>query len=191
MSDADRKQVALADLMILVVMFALGMASLRTTLRDLPLENFPRPQSSQGSRIGRAQPYINFILVQGTPLLSLASLTAVVVSLRCPRPPIRRLVRRPGFIVCLAATLGTIEAIAELGTLHYFNSDPYFLSAFDILVFGLPQIAGRMVLASWMVLALAGHGWPGRLLTDRMGCVIGMLWLLLFSSEIVRRLGFL
>ena len=61
------RKITIATVMFVVVVIALGMTSLRFTLRELPLNWFPRPQSLQASRRDRAQPHINFALAQSTP----------------------------------------------------------------------------------------------------------------------------
>jgi hypothetical protein len=157
--------------MFMVVVIALGMTSLRITLRELPLSWFPRPKPLQTSRIGRAQPHINFALAQCTPLLVLASLTVVAYSLRPPRPRLRRLAHRRGFVVSLAAVIGSLESIVELAAAHYFHNDDYKISMFNIIVFGLPQATGRWVIASWMVLALFGRMIPRGPLIDWAGFI--------------------
>ena len=74
--------------------------------------------------------------------------------------------------------------------MHYFRNDDYKMSMFNIIVFGLPQAAGRWMLGAWMVLALSGHMIPRRSLIDWVGFIAGMLWVALWAFEIVRLCGF-
>src|SRR5262249_45410731 len=74
-----RGKLTLADLMIIVAGVALGAAALRTTLRVLPFALFP---------IGRLIPFgyaernLDFLAAHGVPLLVIASLVVVLLTLR-------------------------------------------------------------------------------------------------------------
>jgi hypothetical protein len=181
MPTGTHRKPTLADLAIVIAILALGMASLRHTLSSLPFSFFRRRRTAGGLR-GSVDLYFEMALAHGVPLLVLASLAVVALSLRHPRPPLHRLARRPGFMVCLAVVVAAAGTIPLLGSAHLARGDlyPYFLV--NVIVYGIVFNAGWMALGSWLTLALAGRRGRGQSRLDRFGLCLGSLWMILFAA---------
>jgi hypothetical protein len=94
----------------------------------------------------------------------------LVVRLRRPRADLRRLIRQPGLVACVAATLGLVYWLASLARAGRFSEG-------SIQV--LSVVNGLWVGTAWIVLLIVGwRAEPGWI--DRMGLVLGICWLGLF-----------
>ena len=102
------------------------------------------------------------------------TLVQPLMRLRSPRPLFRELVRQSGFVVCLAAIVGTLVFV-DLGSLAIVG---------DSLVF----VPAAVLLLLWPVLGLppwhAERSW-----IDRLGRAVGWGWIVAAAS--VMLLGFL
>jgi hypothetical protein len=179
----SRRKVALADLMIMVAVVALGAASLRTTLRLLPLGWFP---SGRLTPLGYAERNVDFLVARGVPLLLLASLAVVAFTLRRWARLPRRMGRRPGFTLCAAAVVGAAVTTAWLGVYHSIRGDAIAMAAKNLVVFSIPASVGHVVIGAWLAMAIAGRGRPIRSPLDGAGYALGMIWILLFVLSCAR-----
>lgn len=113
----------------------------------------------------------------GIPLLAAWAPTCLILQLRKPRAPWRRLRRQPGFIACAIATTSLILIVGmSLGSACLgirTNGGPEFLP--DIIMCGLA--GGSGVLASWTTLMLSGVCRRMPSWTDRLGRVVGAAWI--------------
>lgn len=114
------------------------------------------------------------LFTRHAPSLLLWTLTWLVLRLRGPRPNLRHLARKPGFVACLVAV--AVTAFGSVSTLVYqaglFGSNPA-----DWLIAGIwTQRIGFSVAAAWLTLALNRRWRPERGWIDRMGRVLGWLW---------------
>ncbi len=123
----------------------------------------------------------------GAYFLAVASLTLLVLRLRGPRPSLRRLWRQPGFVASAGAVLGML--ISAAGALMRWATEidshhPWPGEAVSVFLLIRP-FGGPGVFGAWFALVLAGR-WrsePGAI--DRLGRVVGALWLLQFAlSEV-------
>jgi hypothetical protein len=138
---------------------------------------------------------IGSILV--VPSLATFTLAILVLVLRRPRPPWRRLVRRPGMMACfavslvfaLSAILGLLLVVTTRGDLVFdgFSSQGLVWMEYDVvfpmlLMFGTLQ-AGAAVFWTWVAMALSRRWRAERSWTDRLGRLLGLLWMVLASLE--------
>ena len=123
-------------------------------------------------------------VAEASLFLATWSLAVLLLQLRKPRLPLRRLVHRPGFAACLAATVGValwpvihvrrIVSLVFLGD----HAAPYMALSFAE---GLSSPIGTAIGATWLSLAIGGRwrlrepDWRGRL-----GRLLGWAWLILF-----------
>jgi hypothetical protein len=173
-----RRQVTLADLMILVAVVALGAATLRTTLRLLPFGWFPRGRRTP---LGYTERYVDFLLAHGLPLFLLASLAVVALTLRRWARLPRRMGRRPGFIFCAAAVVSAVVTTAWIGAYHARLGDDVAIMVKNLVVFSIPASAGHAVIGAWLAMGIAGRGRPMRSPLDSAGYALGVFWVLLFA----------
>jgi hypothetical protein len=112
-----------------------------------------------------------------------------LLGLRQPRPPLRRLILRPGMAACGAVVLWlgfkTLMLMTMMiGVPHKRTLVTYYLGNGVALVsWAAPAVAG-----AWLVLVISGRWRPVRGWIDRCGRAIGMSWLAL---EIVNDLRIL
>jgi hypothetical protein len=166
---AAERRFTLSDLVVLIAAAAFGFALLKPALSSLAA----RPIRLTG---GAAEYAIFYGLLFGTPVLIASSLTLVALSLRPPRPPLRRLHRWPGFVVNASGILGVSVILV-----HYLGQtiiDPSRFSGtyMHVLSTGLPGDVGYFVLGSFLPLVLRGQWRPRPTWTDRLGWAIGVLW---------------
>ncbi len=110
------------------------------------------------------------------------SLSLVVIGLRRPRPPLRRLATRPGWMaaVAVAVALGLVcidQAEFSLSLLAMKRGLP---SSGDLI----QEIGNRMmttpsfaVAGAWAALAIGRRWRPGRDWSDRLGFALGLYWI--------------
>lgn len=135
---------------------------------------------------------VRLILVRTAPFASVVTMALLFLRLLRPRPPAIRLARQPGFIACLAASLGlfvggsmTFSTVSRNSTAPWrglFVSDyfPYLLQPFD------RAEAGFAVAATWLVL-IVGRRWrPEPSWIDRLGRAVGVYWIMMIP---VLRIG--
>ncbi len=152
--------------------------------------------------VPEAGPRFTRLAARGLAALSLAML---LIRLRHPRPPRLRLIRQPGLVASLGVTValgipllltllqllleqfrGTGQAAATMPA----GLIPSHLSEIACRTIR-PDLAGIVVLAGWLVLALGGRCRRERQWIDRGGIIVGLGWvgLLLideFSNLIVQ-----
>lgn len=122
---------------------------------------------------------VHILRNQGGFFLVIASLTMLLIRLRGPRPTRRRLWRQPGLAASAGATAGILVGVAgQLATRA--ASAPLTMGAatqfFDAArPFAAPGVAG-----AWLALALTGRWRSERGAIDRLGRLVGLLWLLEF-----------
>ena len=127
-----------------------------------------------------------------------ASLTLLVVRILPPRPRRVRLMRQPGWVACLAASLASVLAVIfewsgqmihdsrQEGFIS-FSVDGMLPNSRDTSWFTTVALVGGIaVLISWFFLALGGR-WRGEASwIDRAGRLCGVVWLLLLAGYLAR-----
>jgi hypothetical protein len=172
----------LIDMAVLVVVAALSVAFVRTGEIGELLSNLSRAiDRSDFRRLHDDASTIDFLL---SPVLSYWTLGILVLRIRRPRPPLKRLWRQPGFVASCAA--GTAILIRLLESLIWRRHDiiRIFLETDRLARLMLspsgdsPHV-GPAVAAAWAILALSGRWRPEASWIDRCGRLIGVLWVLL------------
>jgi hypothetical protein len=98
------------------------------------------------------------------------SLALLVIRLRRPRPPLRRLGRQPGCVACAITVLVIpLAIVGMLPILIWADWGPQ-------LLFSSAVSPATPVAAAWVTLALAGRWHPEPSWIDRLGRAFGILW---------------
>src|SRR5262249_32075068 len=111
------------------------------------------------------------------PVLILWSVALVVTTLIPPRPPLRRLYRRSGFVLNATVLLG-----ATLVSLHFCiitAARPSAAAIDSIILFrnAIPRMTGQFVAGALLCLAMSRRCLPLPIWTDRLGFILGLVWL--------------
>ncbi len=176
MSDATRRRFTIAEMLLLVVVTAIGLAGARFGAALLDLE-----EVISGDAPGRA--YFEQLYVFGAPLIVAWSLAVLILSLRKPRPALRHIAGRPGFVACAAILLAFVERSIYFAVLVvHDNSRAAVAVWYPNTVITLSGHAGLMIIGAWLALRLGRRWRPGPTWVDRLGCVLGLCWVLMFVS---------
>jgi len=177
------------DLILIVAAFAIWFAWTRS---------FPPPQWDNDSiwAFHGGHGITTILKHQGGYFLVLASLTLLVVRLRGPRPPRRRLWRQPGLAASAGAVIGfligSLRALAEWSTrlppepsMHMPPPEEPFFSRAEAFV-------GPGVMGAWLALILIGRWRSERGAIDRLGRLVGIGWIVeFFMAEVPTRRGWI
>lgn len=112
-----------------------------------------------------------------------AMLGLLIIRLRRPRPPLRRLVAQPGLAACLAGTVAMVAGGAVVLSLTLFRT--VGISSRDQTYW--PIFIDRIwpaVIAAWVALILVGRWRPERSWIDRAGRALGAYWIVLGLYEL-------
>jgi hypothetical protein len=132
-----------------------------------------------------------------TPCLAVWSMAVLVVTLRGPRPSLRRLSRRPGFVAVLTVSLVVVTGlpIGIMSDLAIRAAQGIELQSFDPGIAGLYQLGNlppritTAVTVAWLVQAMTRRwrpdpGWP-----DRLGRLTGFAWIALIPVHELAGVG--
>ena len=178
------RRFTLVDAMILVASVAAGMGWIHGNLDPhsfTALWYFYRGRSF-ASAVKQAMLFV-------WPMLLAPTLATLVLRVRPPRPPGRRLARQPGLVAGCAATLAVavvfLPAVVALaaGVPAYNDHTGYPLGYWGYVTMGvaIPEAVGMAVSAAWMTLALGGSWRAERSWVDRLGRALGLCWIALFA----------
>jgi hypothetical protein len=176
------RRFSIGDGLILIAATAVGLAATRTLVKDVA----PRPfraaiemgrQRGSGVEAAWALACVLTVFLV-VPMLAAWTAGGLLVSLRRPRPPWRRLALRPGSMACLAA-MATFP-IASFLTYRAWMSRSGAIMAesyvFGSLAFGTAQ-AGAAVFWCWVGMDVAGRWGPKPTWPDRLGRALGVAWI--------------
>jgi hypothetical protein len=164
------------------------------------------PERPNGTRVnGRGASALDFVLLAGAILAgvwiarewfsnhsdmtfyvwsALLSLTLLPVSvaiffirLRRPRPPIARIARQPGFQMGVAVCLAVVEGVIARRILEWRHATPQMMPLSARLTIGSLYVVGPLIATLWATLALSGCWRPEQSWIDRLGRLLGWLWL--------------
>jgi hypothetical protein len=163
------RKLSVADVMILVAATAVGLALTRAYFG----EYFQ-------ARPIREHQWLRWAIVAGSlqsiyylPILASWSVALVVLRLRPPRPRLRRLAWRPGWVAtCAAATALTIGWLM-VTIQHYTGHRGWHLVESSV------HPVGVAVTAAWVNLAACGRWRPEAEWIDRLGRVVGVCWIVI------------
>lgn len=153
----ETRRFGLADLMILVVGTAVGLAPLKTNWNAL---KDPQIWPLRGWGVAAYEKTDLFLACVSPMLLSL-TIASLVLAARRPRLPLGRMARRPGFVLCLAPLAGFAHAatLTLAGYLeHRQGLDPRARQYDDIWVGG--QYLARSPAPRTPGWLPSAHGWP-------------------------------
>ncbi len=170
------RRFVLIDGMILVAATAVGFALLRVYQGSIAVDMDKSLlwQHHYWGRVDAAQ-----------PLLWSWTMAAVVLRLRRPRPEIRRLLRQPGAVACWVGALITVGmgalTLAVDVIVHRIAGVDRELNRPAIKDFFLfsPWVIGAAVASAWMILWLDRRWRAEPSWVDRLGRVLGVLWIAL------------
>jgi len=167
------RRFTIADGMILVATTAVALAAARLAW-DATIRAFQGDRRNQERAIPDAIGW--FTLIESVGLIPLF--------LRQPRPPLRRLARRPGLIMSFAVTSTVCLLIisqVSVAVGAWLLSRPNFLRWPNVLWHvGNPISIGLTVAACWLILVLTANWRPYPSWLDRLGRFWGIVWIGLF-----------
>jgi len=182
MDNAAGRRFKLLDGMILVAATAAGLAALRTyspyLLSGSRSRFVPPPWALPALVVARGA-------VWCAPMAAMWSLFATAISLRPPRPRLRRLAARPGLLACWAASLGLVLGLGM--TFNFAVSLGVAGGPERFLVFCL-MIAypvGFIVAGAWAAAAWGGRWRPESRWLDRLGRALGLYWIALIPLSTI------
>ena len=172
----ERRKFSVADGMVFVAATAVGFSLVRVHFRSI--------ETLLAAMRGLIVPGRDRV-AGAAPLLASWTAALLVLRLRTPRPPLRRLLRSPGFSACAAATFGVLLCVAS--TALELGVPPVFIPSVpgSAIFFYSQRMVGYASVAvawAWASLALA-RSWRRDREGDwreRLGRLLGWGWLLLF-----------
>jgi hypothetical protein len=168
-----QREFTVSDALALVAAAALGAALLRPTLAYwFNPENYPDSNNSRARQISWS---VCRALACMLPFLTCLTPVLLLLRLRRPRPPLRRLFGQAGAVACAAATFAI--ATDAVWVLSLLAAGSTYLSPETLFPNFEPHV-GFAVLGGWSVLALRGWGRSDRSWIERAGKATGVAWLL-------------
>lgn len=184
MSDDGSRRFTIADVLILVAGVALGLGLVRAIAPDLTLrgvwEAIANPR--EGWSVWYAFVFtLDFGSLLVSPFVAGWTPACLLLQVVGPRPPWRRLRRRPGFIACLIATItiaaGFIAVAVYSGSSLGAGREPP--ARYLIVLIPGSILGGCGVLWGWATMRLCGACRPSPTWRDRLGCFTGALWVVM------------
>jgi hypothetical protein len=166
-ADLPRK-FTLLDGMVLIAAVALGCGVLKSA--GISVDGLKSILSNK-SDLGYSGVFVFLTVPIAVPL----TVATVVLRLRKPRPPRRRLTRQPGLVVCSVASVVAAPMASVLAVIISKLADT---SDATIVIAGATALlVGVAVIASWMTLVLNRNFRPERSWIDRFGRLLGFYWI--------------
>ena len=176
MLDPPRRRLSLSDASILIAATALGLVMARYVVGLNLMAISPTP----GDRAARIERIWMVTIHLASPMLVTLSLAAFAISLRRPRPPLRRLAREPGFVALAVIAMTTayysVHFAARLCG-NYYSSPPLFSTHVLWMFANLFIELGWNVALAWFVLALQGNWSPRSIWAGGIGAALGCTWI--------------
>ena len=148
------RRLTLLDACIFIAATAGGLALIRFALSGFK----SRPITVSGSV---AELLILNGLLYATPLMLCLSSTVLLISLRRPRPPLRQLAIRPGFVMNFAAVLGALLEIFHWLGVRVVTPTPEPISVtFALLFSGGMTLSGAFAIGALLPSILRRRIWP-------------------------------
>jgi hypothetical protein len=176
MPDVQQRRFSLADAMVLVAATAPGFILLRTAV-SLGLFNLsPNPKAPPGRE------FINSLAVSSASILGSLTLAVLVLSFHRPRPNLREVIGRPGFVACVAVVAASFLPLVHfvIGATTLSATGLNIALYFNNTLARLTLSAGQMIIGAWIALALLGRWRPEPTWKDRLGCVLGAGWIVIY-----------
>jgi hypothetical protein len=169
----SRRRFTIVDGMVLVAALGVGFAA--TRLHSVPyLDHFNLP----APWYRRYTTWILRWLVTAGPCMGMLSTAVVVLSLRPPRPALRRRLRHPGIVAAYMATFGLLFSAwprAAVLTAYAIGTTANHRWETAVLIGALAN--GSAIASGWLVLWLARRFRPEPRALDRLGRALGVYWI--------------
>ena len=170
-SETTQRRLTLSATVVFIAAIGVGLALVRPAVKALG----PRPMVFSNF----AEAAVFYGLLYATPLVFACSVATLALSLRPPRPARRQLARRPGFVANAASILGVfVSLVPYIGqtVLDPSRASDIYM---HVLSTGLPGNLGFYVIGAMLPLMLGGKYGPYPAWEDRLGWLIGMLWIIM------------
>jgi hypothetical protein len=178
MPEPRRLRFTLADAMILVAATTPGLILIRIAV-GFGLFTFPPPQKNPPGR-----EFLENLSLGGSCVLLSLSLAVLILTARRARGELRHASEGPGFVACLVVLAASVLPLAyfarEVMESHGFIEN--ITTPYSNMFARLADGAGLMIMGAWLALAMVGRWRPQPTWTDRLGCVVGACWVLLYIS---------
>jgi hypothetical protein len=194
------RRFTLFDAMALVAAVAVGLVLSRTWAYYAQKEATYHSGIYMPSRFWAAVVPVTYSIVKFWPVVAATTPALILLRLRRPRPPRRRLFAPPGVAACVAASVVMVFEVGErvLSRLVFTASLNTGTNRFDEidamnLAMGAlgplsSTVVGFGVAAVWVAMTLAGRWRPERSWIDWAGRALGFLWLALIPVRFVFRM---
>jgi hypothetical protein len=174
------RSLTLGDLMVLIVPLALGLALagpgvviIADAIRSAPRNHF---RTLAGAvQVGRI---LNIIVLN---FLFFLIPTCLILRLKRPRPPLRTLIHQPGFVACA----GPVAFILVSILLAQFV--PPGGRAGQVVYVGGRVLAAAAPPLAWLFLIATRRWDPEPSWVDRLGRILGVLWMVSLPADLVMR----
>jgi hypothetical protein len=185
------RRFSIADAMILIVATSIGIVLVRAILPNILagimsiVADFAHPPKQGASATVDAW---LVALLAASPLLAAWTVALLLLHLRRPRPHLNCMLRQPGAVACVIATLG-MAFCATWVIPMWVRGDSALLVALRFVYHGDVGVA---VLGGWAVLVLSGRWRPEPSWLDRAGRIIAVTWIaVVVLSRFIQRFPFL
>jgi hypothetical protein len=161
------RRFTISDAILLVAATAVGLSQVRGILGDLGTFHWGRWKVAQFD-------YARSLIDVVVPILAVWTIAFLPIRLRRPRPGLRVLVRQPGVTACYAALIPLLILLAWVALI------PPFIPVEPDVPLAIVQNSEAMVsavLGAWLILWLGGLSRPEPGWIDRLGKIIGALWI--------------
>lgn len=119
------------------------------------------------------------------PCATAWTMALLVLSLRGPRPPLRKLSRQPGFVALLTASVIILVGIpvGVISECSFYAATGHSIATIDWNDAGLyhlgslPKMISFAIAAAWIVLAICGRWRANAHWIDRLGRATGVFWI--------------
>lgn len=176
MSEPRRHPFSLADAMGLVAAMTPGLILLRMA-NGLGLFT-----GNDSRKLPPGREFVEYLSVGGGCVLF--SLTIGLLILAAIR---RDGIEGPGLVACLTALVATVLPLAHFAVdaMSSHGLAINLVAPFNNLFGRHVRMAGPMIVGAWLALALVGRWQLKPVWTDRLGCFIGVCWMLIwFYTEV-------
>jgi hypothetical protein len=186
MNPTIARKFTLIDAMVLIAATAVALLSVRHHLRSDDLR-LPMPGAWSTHPLAFIL-YCETVITISTPFVIAFAVALVVLSLRNPRPRIRRVFRHPGVTACIAICCVSIFTLLSCWVLpiccvypvsgQRFSIASFSSALIDVCSVQLPMMIGGAVGSVWIILWL-GRAWrtePSWM--DRTGKAVGVAGLI-------------
>jgi len=185
MRATERRSFGITDGMVLIAATAVGLAMTRLIVPDVTpqeiWETLTTPPRDGWSFFDALEMFAEKGAILIVPSLAAWTLATLIMRLRAPRSPWRRLTRQPGMMASLLAT--AVTGLVSIGSaLLWPKPNPFHSLDWSpvIVMFG-SLLVGSFVLSSWVTMAVCGRWRPEPTWLDRLGRFLGVLWIAIAS----------